>query len=470
MQEMSLDQRVLAALSQHQRLAIEFTSVQDPKLFADPNIRELSRVFKDYTRIYRSAPTQRVLLEEHQDNPVLIRLIKDFFSSVEGFSYDEQDYNFDIQKLKERYSGHLIKQLSNSLDSVEEDAEKVRNAELILTEIKAVNKEAAYSKKTLREYLPEFKHNYATKLKHPELGRGILTKYSFLDYIANGLQGDDLLVVAGESGSGKSFLLNNMAINIWLQNNNPTTIEDTTKGYNVVYFTLELSHERCFRRTISALADVPTYSVRDARLSKIQAEAVSRACKFIERYPCEFDIIDVPRGFSVEELEVHIQEVKNKYEPNIIFIDYMGLMENIEDESEDWLKLGNLAGKLHEFTRTYKIPIVTAVQLNRLNSRQTSPIGLHRIGRSSMIAHHSSIILQIAEREHEKSLPDLEYHVIKNRDGECGKALLRKNFANAFIGDIPYNPARFEGYDNDSIVDDISDDVAAVIGNIIKDA
>jgi replicative DNA helicase len=346
-----------------------------------------------------------------------------------------------------------------------------------MADIRSLNKERSFEKKTLRQYVPEFKKEYTAKFKNPELGKGILTGYSCFDFLKNGLRPADLLIICGETGNGKSMFLNNMAINMWMQNNTlDTPQEELTSGFNVMYFTLEMPYQDCFRRTISQMADIPSYGIRDSKLNQLEAKAMAKALKFMERYPYEFDIIDVARGFTVDELELHFQEAKSRYTPDVIVIDYLGLMDNInqDGDAQDWLKLGELTGKVHEFSRTHQIPTLTAVQLNRSDKKtkkkdDEDDIGLHRIGRSNLIAHHASVVIQIANRKTEKTRPDLVYHIIKNRDGQLGSASILKNFAHSRIIDKPYDYESDEGMSNYlSSRDDISSDMANIINNIIS--
>jgi hypothetical protein len=141
-------------------------------------------------------------------------------------------------------------------------------------------------------------------------------------------------------------------------------------------------------------------------------------------------------------------------------------MEDMEEDSEDWLALGKLAGRIHEFARVYSIPVVTAVQLNRLapakNQSDSQIVGLHRIGRSSLMATHATLIIQIETRQDEETHDDILGHVIKNHDGEARKKFsLWKNFAHSSITDKAFNPKEQEGWTES---EDISADVSDILG------
>lgn len=261
----------------------------------------------------------------------------------------------------------------------------------------------------------------------------------------------DNMYLAGEhlTPTHNSMLLNNMAIQMWMQKNTIGTDPSAyTRGYNILYFSLEMPYKGCFRRTLARLADVPTYGLRDSRLTKSETESVNLASRFIKKFSAtqaKFEIVDIPRGVTVEQIEERYLEARTRFIPDVVVVDYLGLLEDPNAEGDDWLKLGYIAGKLHEFGRAYNTRIMSAVQLNRpaKSSKNADPselIGIHRIGRSSLIMHHANVGIQIESRKDENTRDTLVYHIIKNRDGELGKHEIRKKFANAAIFDTPYIP------------------------------
>jgi hypothetical protein len=53
-------------------------------------------------------------------------------------------------------------------------------------------------------------------------------------------------------------------------------------------------------------------------------------------------------------------------------------------------------------------------------------IGMHRIGRSALIVTNANIAVQIHTRQNEIQYPDMEYFIIKNREGQLGRGSLIK--------------------------------------------
>ena len=264
-----------------------------------------------------------------------------------------------------------------------------------------------------------------------------------------------------------SMLLNNMAIQMWLQGSDFNT---NRKGANVQYFSLEMPYDQCVRRTMSRLSGISTYGLRDCQITNPkQLESLSKAATFINKFQFEFEVVDIPRGATIRAIEDrYLEAVAIGRSPEIVVIDYLGLME-IEGHLvvDDWLKLGHIAGQLHEFSRAHNVIVLTAVQLNRPKGKDPDDIiGLHRIGRSSLIMHHATVGIQIETRADEKTFDDMPYHIIKNRNGECGTHLLKKNFRNATVVDLkPYVPIQDDGIGSFSGVMPAMEDISSYLND-----
>ncbi|MAE87674.1 MAG: hypothetical protein CMB80_33380 [Flammeovirgaceae bacterium] len=211
-----------------------------------------------------------------------------------------------------------------------------------------------------------------------------------------------------------------------------------------------MPYDQCVRRTMARLSGISTYGLRDCQITdEAQLKSLSKAATFCQKFPYEFEVVDIPRGVTVRTIEErYLEAVANGRAPDVVVIDYLGLME-VEGHLgiDDWLKLGHIAGQLHEFSRTYNVIVLTAVQLNRPKGKGPDEIiGLHRIGRSSLIMHHATVGIQIETRVDEETFDDMPYHIIKNRNGERGNHLLKKNFRSATVIDRePYVPIQDDG-------------------------
>ena len=325
--------------------------------------------------------------------------------------------------------------------------------------IKSLHQVKAYDRKTLKEAVPIFREEYNAKLQDPNFDQGTRTGYSYLDNVTDGLRPGELILIGGESGAGKSMLLMNMALQIWLQGNTTDMTGNFVPGNSVLYFSLEMPFKPCLNRVLSRLSGCPSKKIRNATLDQEEAAKLKTALRFINNYENQFEIIDIPRGATMETMELMFEEAKAHFEPKVVVIDYLGLMDYDGPEMDDWLKLGKIAEKIHEFARVHNVIVLSAIQLNRSKGGKDAEekIGLHRIGRSALIMQNANIGVQIETRPNEKSFPDMYYHLIKNRDGELGKGKLIKNLAAGTLIDdkIEEDSTTFEIKDPDDISEKI---------------
>lgn len=460
----SLDLTVLKNIVTNKKHGLDFANDSDTKIFS-PEVWNFANVVVGYIRTYKELPTLRVITEKLSkgNNDRLIENIKHIWGELDKTPANEQEYKHDLEKIKNRFAEKqliAIKETMSNLQPGSIDVNKsVVELQKTIQSIKSLSQVRSFERKTLKDAIPGFRDEYNAKLEDPNFDAGILTGYSYLDQASGGLRPGELLLIGGESGGGKSMLLMNMAIQIWLQGNKPEVQQSYLPGKNVLYFSLEMPFKPCLNRVLGRLSGNPTKMIRQAKLNATEADNLKKVLKFIQSYPNQFEIVDIPRGATMESLELIYEEAKALHNPDIIVIDYLGLMDYDGTEMEDWLKLGKIAERIHEFTRVHNCTALSAVQLNRpKGSKEEDKIGLHRIGRSALIMQNANIAVQIETRANEKNFPDMKYHLIKNRDGELGNGVLIKDLARGTLLDqkVEEDPTTFEMRDPDDISDKIA--------------
>ena len=463
-----LDLVILKAITSNKKYGLDFAGEFDPtkQQFFSPEVWNFANLVVGYLKTYKELPTLRVLTEKLSkgNNEKLIENVKKVWETLDRINYNDKEFKHDLEKMKRRFAENQISNAQSNLTKITEGTIDINKAvgemQRTIQSIKSLSQTKAYDRKTLKEAVPIFREEYNAKMEDANFDQGIKSGYSYLDAVTDGFRPGELILFGGESGAGKSMLLMNVAIQLWLQNNTLDTEDNKFgPGNNILYFSLEMPFKPCLNRVLARMSGNPSKLIRSAKLNQEEATKLKKALRFINRYPYEFEIVDIPRGATMESLELIYEDAKAHYTPQVIVIDYLGLMDYEGADMDDWLKLGKISEKIHEFARVHNCIVLSAVQLNRAKGGKDieDKIGLHRIGRSALIMQNANIAIQIETRPNEKQYPDMYYHVIKNRDGELGKGKLIKNLACGTLLDEKIEEDDTEFYERDP--DDISEKI-----------
>jgi replicative DNA helicase len=466
-----LDLKILKAITTDKISALSFSHKYDSEVF-DEDSRRFAKLTLDYIKHFHSPPTRRTLLDRHRNSTTLANVINEAWDELDATTYDVKEFSYDVNEVKSRFKEKCVENLRNIAASDDPDnptnpEEYFNNISMALAKINSFESGRTHIQKPIGDFVDEFQESYEARLLNPEVTIEVPTGYSFIDTISPFCPGE-LIIVGGESGKGKSILLNGLGKQIWLQGNTIDTDPYCfTAGKNVLFFSLEMSYDMCFNRFLASLANIPQTELRKAKLDPEQTYRKDKALEFIKKYQEAghyFDIVDVPRNVTIEEVELRYQEAILRYEPDVVIIDYLTLMgSDALSKEADWLKVGGIAASLHEFARSNRCVVVTAAQLTDIkrnaqsgSSDENKTIGMHRFGRSSLIIHNVDSAIQIETRNNENKLPDMKIHYVKNRKGPLGQGNLVKNFANASLIDVPYDQS------------DLPGDISANIPDLIK--
>lgn len=456
-----LDLIILKNLITNRNNALDFVGECDSKLFA-PEVWNAANVIISYIKNYKQVPTLNVLIDRllKGNNDKLIDHIKSVWEQLNRLNIDEKEFKYNLEKLKKRFAEKQIittKELLSKCEAGNIDVSKaVSDMQKSLQSIKGLDRNKSFEVKSLKDALPSFVEKFNIKKNNPKFESKIKTGYSFFDHATNGVGDSDFIVVAAESGFGKSILLQNFAIQIWLQDNKIDQKSNFTEGKNVDFFSLEMPFDNCFNRLLSRLSGVPSRKIENATLTKEEFQKIKCALDFIKLYPYEFRIIDIPDACANDLDKIIADSDRNDL---CIFVDYLGIMRSNENnEDQDWEKQGKISYELRAICRKYRLPMFTAVQLNRKQSKDSQDnIGLHRLARSNTIATHATTVIQIESRQKEELHCDMIYHIIKNRNGIKGSGVLWKNLSCSLLLDKQFDAEEYQK--NNILFGDISEEL-----------
>lgn len=212
---------------------------------------------------------------------------------------------------------------------------------------------------------------------------GVSTSLDELDESTNGLQDDDLIILAARPSMGKTAMMGQLRRQAAITGKRPLT------------FSMEMSAAQIYMRDVAALARVDYDKVqRPARMTPEETHRVGAAFAKMKDWVWWLD--DGPPA-SVYQLAARIRRMKKQHDIGIVFIDYLQLIDISE-----LLKAGyNTNAAIQEVTRTLKalakllhIPIVLLSQLNRsLEGRGDKRPGLSDLRESGAIEQDADLIM-----------------------------------------------------------------------------
>lgn len=423
---------------------------------------------KDYRMFYKllaacftkfnEVPTPAVM--EEQSKSLWSEEMANLYKEASEIDLDVREFPVDLEKFKTRYNINLLHKFGKQIFQENwdgEDFQSLKEANNMIKKL-AVSIDGIYGNKIFKEgplsTTVEDAWNRYKKIKNnPDLAKGIHLGLREFDRITNGMQKSELMLVGGESSSGKSALCMNMGINAWLGKNKVPEDDQYTfddSGANVLYFSIEMPFEAMRRRVDACIAGIPLYGIRDGHLTLEEEARYKKALKFQRQYGKQFHIVDVPRGCTMAQIESKYLDICNDYTPDLVIIDYITLMTADDDaEGGDWLNIGRIAEQMHEFCRTYETRVISPVQLTRpprTNGKEIATADQHRVGRSIMLPQNANIVLNIETRKDEETRPDMIIRIAKMRDGEKGAFILHKALSMMRIfDDVPgWNPEVYE--------------------------
>lgn len=395
------------------------------------------KVLLDYFKDYKAIPSYEIacaLADKYGLNKEIKLIFKQIYESNKDELHDG-DFPFFIATIKDNYNKSYLNEQINNLNSElksNTDLNKINeHVKKISLEVASLKKSSVYDCGELSDSAKRRLNEYKERNANPDAARGVLSGFKQLDMITNGFRESDLVLVSGSTGTGKSILLMNMAINAWLGNNSPQKgLDFDSTGRNVWFITIENPKSLFERRLDSCVARVACDHIRDGNLSEEEYRRFGSTLVFQAKYGKHkhFYVSDLGRGISVAKIEAEYEKILNTFEPDMIVIDYLGIMEPIVPSGIDWLDQGSCASDMFKLVRAIKKPILTASQMKASMRTQS---GLKQfagdpesVARSKMITDNVSLNLQIEKGKDFHNESYLKLHVSKCRDGRTGDVIV----------------------------------------------
>ena len=248
---------------------------------------------------------------------------------------------------------------------------------------------------------------------------GISSGFKAVDGVTQGLQKEDLIVIAGRPSMGKTSLAMNIAENV-------AKDEDGC----VLVFSLEMSSESLTSRMLASMAGISQQSFKSANLTDRQWEKTIQQAKKLENMDIHID--DKP-NISPMEIRAKARRLAKKHRNNggvkLIVIDYIQLMQMPGTTENRTNELSDISRALKYLAKEVSAPVIVLSQLNRLvEQRPNKRPRMSDLKDSGAIEQDADLIFMLY-RDYTYSKDEdwknvVEVKLVKHRNGPTKDLLL----------------------------------------------
>jgi replicative DNA helicase len=291
-----------------------------------------------------------------------------------------------------------------AFDAYDEPTEPIQEAVYKLSQLIRNNKTSRFT--TFGEALHE---NYK-KLFGGEPDKNIHTGIPLLDARIDGIAPSDLVLIAGNTGGGKSALALQIAMYL------------DKCGKDITYYSQEMLAPQMTERALSSYTQINMSKFKAAgRFSDDEAFAVTESMKHLKNTSVRF--CDVG-GVSVDDIELDMMLYPDT---DVIIIDHIGLMRGRKGEKYAGTTemLSRIMIDLRAIALHTKKPIIALSQYSREQQKQDRAPALHDFKGTGEIETSASIAVLLWKPPDFNEKGFIGFNVAKNRSGEGGEFYMK---------------------------------------------
>lgn len=260
---------------------------------------------------------------------------------------------------------------------------------------------------------------------------GVPSGFNEVDNLLGGFQRDDLIIVAGRPGMGKTSWALSAALNA------------ARTGARVAVFSLEMGNNQLMQRFVAAETGISTERLRLGKLDDSQFALFTESIGRLSELPVH---LDDGAELTPMALRTKCRRIQHEQGLDLIIVDYLGLMTGGQRFDSRTLEIAFITRKLKQLARELHVPVIAVSQLNRdVEKRQDKRPQLSDLRQSGSIEQDADVVMFLYRDEVYNPATEqpnqTEVIVAKHRNGPTGTATLffRKEltqFANLTRTDI----------------------------------
>lgn len=390
-----IEQTIIASLLKKPDL-IEKLRIK-PEMFYNQDLK----TFIDYVFEVGKVDHQDIYLKTTEDKGFLN------FETIERL-YNSEFIGYGIF---ERYQQRLLElyQISQAYEVINDFNQQptIQNFESMLNGLNDVSMISANDESSTKAIIDDF----VEELYSDEPKAQIKTGFPLMDYKIGGLEPTQLVVIAARPSVGKTAFALNMMLNI------------ANQGYKTSLFSLETTGVSILKRMLATKTGIELTRIKEMKdLTPDEITKLTSVASQILKLG-----IDINTQSNVTTQEVRKQALKSKDEQQVIFIDYLQLMQTdakldrrngIEKISRDLKVIANETGAIIVLLSQLSRGVETRNDKRPMLSDMKEAGGIEADASLAMLLYRDDYYNQDEQDRFGKSV--VECNIAKNKDGETG--------------------------------------------------
>ncbi len=341
-----------------------------------------------------------------------------------------------------RAAGEIIEFSSTSDDNVK----SVQFAERKIYDISVTNDTSTMKDIRESDGIDQVIEKFQKLSENKDAFKGILTGFTRLDKLTNGLQKSDLIVVAARPGMGKTSFAMNIVESAAVRQNKVCAV-----------FSLEMPEVQIVQRLLCSMANISMSDALSGKLSSNDWKKLVKAGK--ELRGCRINIDDSSRVTPAEILsKCRRIKARNNNQLDLIMIDYIQLMSSGKRNSDQnrTQEVADITRELKIMAKELNVPIIALSQLRRMLTKEPQ---LSDLRESGAIEQDADIVMFINRPDVTATEEDIKKNnivkgmadliIAKHRNGGLDRIKLRfKGEQTKFVNPEPEDNIEEPVYDN----------------------
>ncbi len=269
--------------------------------------------------------------------------------------------------------------------------------------------------KRIQDILPELQKNMEALSETKSEYTGLRTGFYDFDAMTRGLQKNQVIIIAGRPGSGKSAFALNIALNVAIK-----------EKKSVAFFSLEMGAEEIIKRMFGCVGKIDGDVLKTGKLKNTDWKKWNETMS--ELSDTKF-YLDDSGGLTVSEIRRKCRKLKNSDDGlDLIVIDYLQLLSSSSKYAGQRVQeVSEISRDIKKLAMELQIPVIALAQLSRSVEQrkgEDSKPKLSDLRESGSIEQDADIVLFLHSDEYGKYGSNLnrkmELLVAKHRAGSTG--------------------------------------------------